>query len=136
MEFLQQNVMWVALAVISGGMLLWPLIRGGAGGAGVSPLQATLMINREDAIVVDVREPNEFAAGHVPNARHIPMGQVDKRLGELDKFKDKPVIVVCQTGNRSSSTCNALTKRGFEKVYNLSGGISAWEQAGMPVTRK
>ncbi len=62
--------------------------------------------------------------------------QVDKRLGELDKFKDKPVIVVCQSGNRSSSTCNALTKRGFEKVYNLSGGISAWEQAGLPVTKK
>ena len=136
MEFLQQNVMWVAVAVISGGMLLWSLIRGGAGGAGVSPLQATLMINREDAIVVDVREPHEYAAGHVPNARHIPMGQVDKRLGELDRFKDKPVIVVCQSGNRSSSTCNALTKRGFEKVYNLSGGISAWEQAGMPVTKK
>lgn len=136
MEFLQQNVMWVAVAVISGGMLLWSLIRGGFGGAGVSPLQATLMINREDAIVVDVREPHEYAAGHVPNARHIPMGQVDKRLGELDKFKDKPVIVVCQSGNRSSSTCNALTKRGFEKVYNLSGGISAWEQAGMPVTKK
>ena len=136
MEFLQQNVMWVAVAVISGGMLLWSLIRGGLGGAGVSPLQATLMINREDAIVVDVREPHEYAAGHVPNARHIPMGQVDKRLGELDRFKDKPVIVVCQSGNRSSSTCNALTKRGFEKVYNLSGGISAWEQAGMPVTKK
>lgn len=136
MEFLQQNVMWVAVAVISGGMLLWSLIRGGVGGAGVSPLQATLMINREDAIIVDVREPHEYAAGHVPNARHIPMGQVDKRLGELDKFKDKPVIVVCQSGNRSSSTCNALTKRGFEKVYNLSGGISAWEQAGMPVTKK
>lgn len=135
MEFLQQNVMWVAVAVISGGMLLWPLIRGG-GSAGVSPLQATLLINREDAIVVDVREPHEYAAGHVPNARHMPMGQVDKRLGELDKFKDKPVIVVCQSGNRSSSTCNALTKRGFEKVYNLSGGISAWEQAGMPVTKK
>jgi len=135
-EFLQQNVMWVAVAVISGGMLRCNLIRGGAGGAGVSPLQATLMINREDAIVVDVREPHEYAAGHVPNARHIPMGQVDKRLGELDRFKDKPVIVVCQSGNRSSSTCNALTKRGFEKVYNLSGGISAWEQAGMPVTKK
>jgi rhodanese-related sulfurtransferase len=135
-EFVQQNVMWVAVAVISGGMLLWSLIRGGFGGAGVSPLQATLMINREDAIIVDVREPHEYAAGHVPNARHIPMGQVDKRLGELDKFKDKPVIVVCQSGNRSSSTCNALTKRGFEKVYNLSGGISAWEQAGMPVTKK
>ena len=136
MEFLQQNLLWVALALISGGMLLWPLIRGGAGGAGVSPFQATLMINREDAIVVDVREPTEYAAGHVPHSRHIPTGQVDKRIGELEKYKDKPVIVVCQSGNRSSSACAALRKSGFEKVYNLSGGIAAWEQAGMPITKK
>jgi rhodanese-related sulfurtransferase len=135
MEFVQQNVMWIAVAVISGGMLLWQTVRG-SGRAGVSPMQATLMINREDAIVVDVREPQEFAAGHVPNARHIPVGQFDKRIAELDKFKGKPVIVVCQSGNRSSAACNALEKSGFEKVYNLSGGIAAWEQAGMPVTRK
>jgi rhodanese-related sulfurtransferase len=136
MEFLQQNAFWVALALVSGAMLLWPLIRGGAGGAAVSPIQATLMINREDAIVVDVREPNEYAAGHVPHSRAMPMGQVAKRLGELDKYKNKPVIVVCQSGNRSSSACNALRKGGFEKVYNLSGGIGAWEQAGLPVTKK
>jgi len=135
MEFVQQNVMWIAVAFISGGMLLWQTLRG-AGRAGVSPLQATLMINREDAIVVDVREPHEYAAGHVPNARHIPVGQFDKRLAELDRFKGKPVIVVCHSGNRSSAACNALEKGGFEKVYNLAGGIMAWEQAGMPVTKK
>jgi rhodanese-related sulfurtransferase len=135
MEFVQQNVMWIAVAVISGGMLLWQSVRGG-GRAGVSPMQATLMINREDAIVVDVREPHEFAAGHLPNARHIPVGQFAQRIGELDKLKGKPVIVVCHSGNRSSSACNALEKSGFEKVYNLSGGIAAWEQAGMPVTKK
>jgi rhodanese-related sulfurtransferase len=136
MDFVQQNIMWVAIAAISGGMLLWQTLRSGSGGAKVSPLQATLMINREDAVVVDVREPNEFAAGHVPNARHIPAGAVDKRLAELDRYKDKPVIVVCQSGNRSSAACSALRKSGFEKVYNLAGGIAAWEQAGMPVTKK
>lgn len=135
MDFLQQNLMWVGLAVVSGGMLLWTSARGGGRG-GVTPLQATLLINREDAVIVDVREHHEFTAGHLPNSRHIPMGAVEKRLGEIEKHKSKPVIVVCQSGNRSSSTCNALRKGGFEKVYNLSGGMLAWEQAGLPVTRK
>lgn len=133
MDFLQQNLMWVGLAVVSGGMLLWTSLRAGAG---VSPLQATLLINREDAIVVDVREPHEYSTGHLPNARHIPTGALEKRLGELEKHRSKPVIVVCHSGNRSTSACNALRKGGFEKVYNLSGGMLAWEQAGLPVTKK
>jgi rhodanese-related sulfurtransferase len=136
LEFLQQNVMWVGLAVGSGGMLLWTSLRSGGGSSGVSPLEATLLINREDAIVVDVREPDEYAAGHLPNSRHIPTGAVEKRLAELEKHKTKPLIVVCRSGNRSGAACNALRKGGFEKVYNLAGGLLAWEQAGLPVTRK
>ncbi|MBI4755470.1 MAG: rhodanese-like domain-containing protein [Betaproteobacteria bacterium] len=136
MEFVQQNLMWIALALISGGMLVWPMLRGGMGGASVSPLQATLMINREDAIVLDVRESEEFARGHVPNSRHFPVGQIDKRVSELQKFKTRPLIVVCHSGNRSGAACGALRKHGFEKVFNLAGGMGAWEQAGQPVTRK
>jgi rhodanese-related sulfurtransferase len=136
MQFLQDNAMWLALAAASGGMLLWPMIRGGAGGPAVSPMEATMLINREDAIVVDVREPQEYAGGHLPNARHIPVGDIDKRLRELEKFKNKPVIVVCRSGARSGSACGALRKGGFERVYNLTGGMGAWEQAGMPVTKK
>jgi rhodanese-related sulfurtransferase len=134
-DFLQQNMMWAGLAVISGGMLLWTSLRGG-GSNRVSPLQATLLINREDALVVDVREANEYAAGHLPHARHIPLGAVEKRAGELEKHKTKPLIVVCQSGNRSGSACSALRKSGFEKVFNLSGGMVAWEQAGLPVTKR
>ncbi|MBL8503263.1 MAG: rhodanese-like domain-containing protein [Rhodocyclaceae bacterium] len=134
MDFLKDNLMWVGLAAFSGGMFLWQTWQ--ARGAAVSPMQATMMINREEAVVVDVREPAEYAGGHIPNARHIPLSQFDKRLPELDKYKGRAVIVSCASGNRSSSACNRLRRAGFEKVFNLSGGVSAWDQAGLPITKK
>ncbi|WP_300443045.1 rhodanese-like domain-containing protein [Zoogloea sp.] len=134
MEFIQQNWYWAALAAVSGTLLVVQTLRGG--GRGLSPAQATALINREDAIVIDVREAGEFAAGHLLNARHIPLGELDKRIGELDKLKNKPVILSCQSGSRSASACSILQKAGFASVHNLEGGIAAWEQAGMPVSRK
>lgn len=136
MEFIQNNLPWVGLAVFSGGMLLWQTWQARGAGAGVSPLQATLMINREDAIVVDVREPAEYVGGHIPHSRHIPLSQLGKRLPELEKYKARTVIVNCASGNRSASACGALRRAGFARVFNLSGGISAWGEAGLPVTRK
>ncbi|MCC7311409.1 MAG: rhodanese-like domain-containing protein [Sulfuritalea sp.] len=135
MEFLQENIMWVAIACVSGGMLLWPLIAGG-NVANLTPAEATLLMNREDALVLDVRETGEWGAGHITGARHITLGQLDKRLSELEKFKEKPIIVVCATGNRSSSACGQLKKHGFGKVYSLGGGISAWRDASLPLTTK
>lgn len=136
MEFVQNNLLWVGLAVASGTMLLWQIIAGRAGGPGLSPMQATLMINREDAVVVDVREAAEFAQGHIPNSRHIPLAALGKRVSELDKLKERAIIVNCASGNRSGSACGTLRKHGFTKVFNLSGGISAWDQAGLPITKK
>jgi len=135
MEFLQENIMWVAIACVSGGMLLWPLIAGG-NVANLTPAEATLLMNREDALVLNVRETGEWGAGHITGARHITLGQLDKRLSELEKFKEKPIIVVCATGNRSSSACGQLKKHGFGKVYSLGGGISAWRDASLPLTTK
>ena len=135
MEFLQENIMWVAIACVSGGMLLWPLVAGG-NVAHLTPAEATLLMNREDALVLDVRETGEWGAGHITGARHITLGQLDKRLSELEKFKEKPIIVVCATGNRSSSACGQLKKHGFGKVYSLGGGISAWRDASLPLTTK
>ncbi|MDD2988738.1 MAG: rhodanese-like domain-containing protein [Zoogloea sp.] len=133
MEFIQQNWYWAALAAVSGSLLIVTSLKGGRG---ISPAQATTLINREDAIVVDVRESAEYSAGHLLNARHIPLGELEKRLGELDKFKDKPVILNCQSGSRSASACGVLRKAGFNNVHNLEGGIAAWEQAGMPISRR
>jgi len=134
-DFIQANIMWLALAVVSGAMLLWPVLTGG-GGAGVSPTEATLLLNREDAIVIDVRESGEWSGGHIPNARHIALSQLDKRIGEIERLKARPVIVCCASGNRSASACGKLRRAGFEKVFNLAGGIGAWTQAGLPVTTK
>lgn len=134
MEFIQANILWVAIAAVSGGMLLWSMVQGG--GASVSPMQATLMLNREDAVVIDVRETSEWSAGHIPNARHIALSQFDKQLSEIEKLKSRPIIVCCASGNRSSSACSKLRKAGFEKVFNLAGGIHAWTEANLPVTAR
>ena len=112
-----------------------PLIMRPSGNS-VSPGEATQLINREDAVVIDVREAGEYNAGHLLDARHIPLGELAKRTAELDKFKDKPIILNCQSGARSASACSILSKAGFARVHNLEGGIAAWEQAGMPISRK
>lgn len=135
MDFIAENITWVMLAAISGGMLIIPMLRGG-GGNSVSVSEATLLINREDAIVLDVRETHEWDAGHITGARHVALGQLDKRLSEIDKHKAHPVIVCCASGNRSSSACGVLKRAGFEKVFNLAGGLGAWREAGLPVTTK
>lgn len=134
MEFIQQNITWVILALVSGAMLIYPMLGGGAGG--ISVTEATVLLNREDGVVLDVRESNEWSAGHIANARHISVAQLGNRLSEMDKFKEKPIIVCCASGNRSSAACNTLRKAGFQKVYNLAGGIGAWTAAGLPVTTK
>ena len=132
---MQNNLMYIMLAVTSGAMLIWQTLRG-SGGNNVSPMQATLLLNREDAVMIDVREASEWSTGHIPNSRHIAINQLEKQIHEIEKFKARPVIVNCQTGNRSSSACNTLKKHGFEKVYNLTGGIGAWRDAGLPTTTK
>lgn len=136
MDFLLQNNNWgwLAMIIASGSMLLWQTFK--AQGSAVSPAQATLLINREDAMVEDVREPAEYAGGHIPKAHPIPLGQLSKRLDELQRFKDKPIVVVCRSGNRSANACGILKKNEFPNVLNLSGGMSAWELAGLPVTKK
>ncbi len=136
MEFLQDNWYWAALAAVSGALFLYDTIRQRGGGNSLSPIQATLMINREDALVVDVRDQNEFAQGHIPNAKHIPIAALEKRADDLAKYKNAPIILCCAVGGRSAGAAGTLRKQGFEKVYSLQGGMNAWQQAGQPVSRK
>ncbi|MHB1353140.1 MAG: rhodanese-like domain-containing protein [Thiobacillus sp.] len=135
-QFLQDNWMLVALALISGVMLAWSFVGGSLSGVEqADTLKATRLFN-DDALVLDVREDKEYAAGHIPKAKHIPLGQLQSRLNELDKHKNKPVLVTCRSGNRSAHACRILKKAGFETVYNQAGGILAWERANLPVTKK
>jgi rhodanese-related sulfurtransferase len=134
-QFVKDNLLLFAIAFISGAMLLWPLIRRGTGGPWASTLEATQMINRQDALVIDVRDDAEYAKGHIVGARHIPLGQLEARAKELQKYKSKPVITCCETGNRSSAAIATLRKLGFDNVHNLAGGYAGWQQAGLPVEK-
>lgn len=136
MQFLKSNIWLIGLALGSGAMLIWPVIRRSVFGIGeASPAEAVLLVNREHALVLDVREDAEFATGHIPEARHIPLGQLAARTSELDAWKDKPVVVNCQSGMRSANACSLLRKQGFNKVFNLSGGFAAWQAAKLPATK-
>ncbi|HYX63551.1 MAG TPA: rhodanese-like domain-containing protein [Burkholderiales bacterium] len=135
LDFIRNNLLLVAVAVASGAMLVWPYLRRATGGPWVSPTQATQLMNREDAFVIDVREPAEFGAGHVLGARNLPLGRIAAAGADLAKRKSKPVIVYCEVGNRSSGAAAALKKQGFERVFNLAGGMKAWQDAGLPVEK-
>ena len=134
MEFINQNILLISIVVVSGLGLLWPMFARPSGNS-VNPGEATLLINREDAIVVDVREADEFAGGHLPDARNIPGSKLAERISEIEKYKDKPVIVCCATGMRSNKACAELKKKGFSRINNLAGGVDAWVGAGYPIKK-
>lgn len=137
MTFLKSNLWLIFLALASGGMLLWPLVRSRLFGIGeVSPTEAVQLINREQALVLDVREDAEYAAGHIADAKHIPLAQLPSRLAELEAWKSKPVVVHCKAGMRAASACSVLRNSGFANVSNLSGGLDAWQAAKMPVIKE
>lgn len=134
-QFLQDNWMLAALAAVSGAMLAWSFLGGRLSGVEqADTLKATRLYN-DDALILDVREDKEYASGHIPRARHIPLGQLASRIQELDKFKSKPILVTCRSGQRSARACGMLKKAGFETVYNQAGGIIAWERANLPIAK-
>ena len=137
MKFLTQNILLIGLALGSGLMLIWPMLKRGASGsvAQASPSEAVLLINRANALVLDVRDDQEFAGGHIADAKHIPAAQLEARIGELRRYKDKPLIVNCQGGVRSAKACDLLRKHEVSKVHNLQGGLNAWIQAKLPVVK-
>ena len=133
MDFVRNNLLLFAVALVSGAMLLWPLFRKSTGGPWVSTSEATHLINREDALVLDVRDPGEYGAGHILGAKNVPLSRLGD--GDIAKRKERPVIVYCDGSERSSKAVSALRKQGFTRVVNLSGGLKAWQQAGLPVEK-
>jgi len=122
-------------AAVSGGLLLWPMLSRGAGGGGkVTAAQAVQMINREKAVLIDVSEPAEYAAGHAAGARSVPLGGLEAS-SELPKNKALPLVVVCPTGARAARAAGMLKKLGFEKAHALAGGLAAWREANLPVEK-
>jgi len=132
--FVVQNWALLLVAFVSGALLLWPGLARGAR-SGVSPDGAVQLINREKAIVVDVSETEEFAAGHITGARNVPVGELEKRLPEVVKNKALPVILVCPTGARAQRALGLAKTLGYEKAVVLGGGLRAWKEANLPVEK-
>ncbi len=106
-----------------------------AGFKAVGPLIATRIINDEDPLILDVRENSEVKDGIIADALHIPLGELSRRMAELEPYKDRTVLIYCRSGSRSASAARRLRRAGFEKVYNLAGGIMAWVDQHLPVVR-
>ena len=133
MKFVTENIFLIVIAFVSGAMLVWPLVNRQLAGASVGTLQATRLIN-DGAVVLDVREAGEYAAGHLANSRNIPAAELDKRVAELPA--GKAVVVVCASGSRAGRAAAALRRAGRNEVFCLDGGLSGWQQAGLPVVKK
>jgi rhodanese-related sulfurtransferase len=131
-QFFIDNALLIAVAFISGGMLLWPLMRSRAAGPALTTLQATQLINGKHAQVVDVRDAADFARGSLPNAKHIPLAELGTRAPKELK-KDRPVIVLCNAGNIAGRAAAQLRAAGQAEVYVLAGGLNAWREAGLPL---
>lgn len=134
MDFVINNWVLIAVAVASGGMLLWPVVRGGAA-SGLTAPAAVQLINREKAVVVDVSEPEEFGAGHVGGARNVPLGELEQRLPEVVKNKTVPLILVCASGGRANRALASAKKLGYDKAQVLAGGLKAWKDANLPIEK-
>ena len=136
-EFFSNNPgLCMAFIAILGG-IAWTFLQGSPRGVRkLSPMDATRLINHEDAVIVDVRTDGEYRQGHIVNALNIPESQLAERLGKLNKYRARPIITTCRTGQISAKAGGKLVADGCEKVYSVSGGILAWEGASLPLTKK
>jgi len=136
-QYLQKgyNPLLALTALVAGGMLLWPLVRRTTGGPWVNTTRAIELINRQDALVLDVRDAGDYGAGHILGAKHIPLARLDEGAGDLARKKERSLIVYDDGGERSAKAAAALKRQGFTQVACLSGGLDAWRQAGLPVEK-
>ena len=132
MSFLIDNWMLLLVALTSGVALLLPVLMQGKG---LSPAEAVQLMNRDKAVVIDVCEPGEYAAGHIAGARNVPLAQLEAQLPGIVKNKATPVILVCQAGARSNRALTVARKLGYENAQSLAGGLKAWQAASMPVSK-
>ncbi len=136
-DFIQNHYILSTAWLFVFGLLVYSLFAAKMRGyTSANPAQATQLINQDNAIVLDVREENEYLKGHIVNAIHMPLGYLKTRINEIEKHKDKPIIVGCRSGQRSAQACAILKKHGFESVYNLAGGVMAWQTDNLPLTKK
>ena len=134
MSFVLDNWYLFVTALVSGALLLWPTLAGGVGGGKVSAADAVRLINREKAVLIDVSDPAEYAAGHAVGARSVPLAGLETSR-DLPKNKSLPLVVVCPTGARAQRAVVLLKKLGFENTTSLAGGLAAWRAANLPTEK-
>jgi rhodanese-related sulfurtransferase len=133
-EFFKENVLLIGLALGSGLALLVPMLsRSAAGSTLVTATEAVMLMSRKQLLVLDVREPDEFKQGHLQGARNVPLSELATRIKELEKYKDKPVLLVCERGNRTRAAAKILKAQQFTALHQLKGGMQAWLEAKMPL---
>lgn len=135
LKFLIDNWYLVLVAAASGGMLLWPVVASSVQAGNLSANGAVQLINRERAIVLDVREKDEFTAGHIGGAKNLPVGDVEARLADTVKNKGVPLILVCATGARANRALAMAKKLGYEQAQVLAGGLKSWKEANLPMEK-
>jgi len=128
------NLLILAIAVASGLMLMWPTINRSRSGDAVNSVQAVQMINQRHAVVIDVRPAEQFATGHITQARNVPIDEIEQKAASLPK--NKPLVVVCDMGRLAGRAAAKLKSLGHEEVAVLEGGLRAWTQGGLPLTQK
>ena len=134
MKFIIDNWYLFIVALASGSLLLWPVLMNASGGS-LTPANAVQLINRDKAVVIDVCETEEFAAGHVGGAKNVPLGQLEERLPTVVKNKAVPVVLVCASGARANRAVAIAKKLGYENAQAMAGGLKAWREASLPVEK-
>ncbi len=136
LSFIQTNWMLIAVFLLSGAMLVWPLVQRQFGAMkDIGTSEVTRLINRQNAVLLDVREAKEYEGGRLPSAIHIPLSQLGSRAQELAKMASRPIVAYCATGRRSRMAAGALTRVGFKEMYSLHGGIEAWRKDSLPLEK-
>jgi rhodanese-related sulfurtransferase len=133
--FLLDNILLIGVALASGGLLVWPMLSRSSGSTTLSPLEATQLINHRNAIVVDLRDEKDFAAGSLAGARNIPQATLKERAGELSRFKARPLLVICAAGQQSARALATFKEHGFDETFSMAGGIDAWKKAALPLVQ-
>jgi len=135
-EFMGNHPYLVLAFIVVAGLLIWTFVGDAIQGIQtLSPQDATRLINHDEAVLVDVREPSEYEQGHIINALHVPLGTLSSKIGRLEKYRSRPIVTVCASGQRSAQASRTLKSKGFEQVYNLKGGMMAWQNASLPVAK-
>jgi rhodanese-related sulfurtransferase len=136
LQYILNNIWLVLVALSSGMMLIWSLMGNSIRGVKeVNTVAALQLINHKNAVILDVREESEFKSGYIRGAKLIPLGKLNERIGELERYREQPIVVVCRSGNRSATASALLGKKEFGQAFSLAGGMMAWQKANLPVEK-